>query len=133
MWGATDAISAEVIDRLVDQPVPWHRQQSTGDLITRAGVDAEASTAVLAPMPFASGVVVMVVLSAVFMLVTDIPLGLAAICLFPLLIVANLSVSRRSAPNDLTTCTPSKLSCTAALRWPISVCAALKYRSTRRW
>ena len=95
MWGATDAISAEVIDRLVDQPVPWHRQQSTGDLITRAGVDAEASTAVLAPMPFASGVVVMVVLSAVFMLVTDIPLGLAAICLFPLLIVLNISYQHR--------------------------------------
>lgn len=94
-WRATDTISAEVIDRLVVQPVPWHRRQSTGDLITRAGVDAEASTAVLSPMPFASGVVVMVALSTVFMLVTDIPLGLAAVCMFPLLIMLNISYQNR--------------------------------------
>ena len=50
-----------------------------------------------------------------------------------LAITASRSVSRRSAPNDLTTVTPSKLSCTAELSWPSSSCAALKKRSTRRW
>ena len=59
-WRVTESISASVVDRLVEQPVPWHRRQSTGDLITRAGVDAEASTAILGPLPFASGVVVLV-------------------------------------------------------------------------
>lgn len=94
-WRVTESISAEVIDRLVAQPVPWHRRQSTGDLITRAGVDAEASTAVLGPLPFASGVVVMVSLAAVWLIVTDAPLGLAAVLVFPLLIGFNLAYQRR--------------------------------------
>jgi ABC-type multidrug transport system fused ATPase/permease subunit len=94
-WGVTARLSAEVIDVLAAQPVPWHRRQTTGDLITRAGVDAEASTAVLHPMPFASGVVVLVALSTVMLLVTDLPLGLAAVCVFPVLITLNVLYQRR--------------------------------------
>ena len=94
-WGVTERLSADVIDVLAAQPVPWHRQQTTGDLITRAGVDAEASTAVLHPMPFASGVVVLVVLSTVMMLLTDLPLGLASVCVFPVLITMNVLYQRR--------------------------------------
>lgn len=89
-WGVVNTLSADVIDRLVEQPVPWHRQQSTGDLITRAGVDAEASTAVLSPLPFASGVVVLIGLSSVLLIVTDLWLGLAAVAVFPLLIILNV-------------------------------------------
>ena len=48
-------------------------------------------------------------------------------------ITASRSVSRCSAPNDLTTVTPSKLSWTAELSWPSSSWAASKKRSTRRW
>jgi ATP-binding cassette, subfamily B, bacterial len=94
-WGVTERLSADVIDVLAAQPVPWHRQQTTGDLITRAGVDAEASTAVLHPMPFASGVVVLVVLSTIMMLLTDLPLGLASVCVFPVLITMNVLYQRR--------------------------------------
>ncbi|MEY2581129.1 MAG: ATP-binding cassette, subfamily bacterial, partial [Ilumatobacteraceae bacterium] len=43
-WRVTESLTAEVIERVVEQPVPWHRQQRTGDIITRAGVDAEAAT-----------------------------------------------------------------------------------------
>jgi ABC-type multidrug transport system fused ATPase/permease subunit len=106
-WGVTERLSAQVIDRLAAQPVPWHRRQTTGDLITRAGVDAEASTAVLQPLPFASGVVVLVFLSSVWLMVTDIPLGLAAVCVFPLLIALNVGYQRKvdryyhSAQNEL--------------------------------
>ena len=35
-WRVTESLTAEVIDRVVAQPVPWHRQQRTGDIITRA-------------------------------------------------------------------------------------------------
>lgn len=94
-WGVTEAITKEVIDRLTVQPAPWHRQQSTGDLITRAGVDAEAATAVLGPLPFASGVVVLVFLSSTWLLVTDLPLGLAAVAVFPCLIALNISYQRK--------------------------------------
>jgi len=94
-WRVTESITGEVIDRLVVQPVPWHRTQSTGDLITRAGVDAEAATAVLSPLPFASGVVVLVILSSVWLVATDVPLGLAAVAVFPGLIALNISYQGR--------------------------------------
>ena len=94
-WRVTESLTAEVIDRVVAQPVPWHRQQRTGDIITRAGVDAEAATHVLNPLPFASSVVLMLVLSAVWLLVTDIWLGMAAVAVFPLLIMLNLTYQRR--------------------------------------
>ena len=94
-WRVTESLTAEVIQRVVEQPVPWHRQQRTGDIITRAGVDAEAATHVLNPLPFASSVVLMLVLSAVWLLITDIWLGLAAVAVFPLLIGLNLTYQRR--------------------------------------
>ena len=94
-WGVTERLSAEVVDKLAEQPVPWHRRQTTGDLITRAGVDAEAATAVLQPLPFASGVVVLMVLSSVMMLLADVPLGLGAVCVFPVLVVLNVGYQRR--------------------------------------
>ena len=94
-WRVTESLTTEVIDRLTVQPAPWHRSQSTGDLITRAGVDAEAATAVLGPLPFASGVVVLVGLSSVWLLVTDLPLGLAAVAVFPGLIALNIGYQRK--------------------------------------
>ena len=94
-WRVVDSLSGEVIDRLAGQPVPWHRTQSTGDLITRAGVDAEAATSVLSPLPFASGVVVLLVLSSVLLLITDPWLGLAAVAVFPVVIMINLRYQSR--------------------------------------
>jgi ATP-binding cassette, subfamily B, bacterial len=94
-WRVTESATAEVIDRVVEQPAPWHRRQSTGDLITRAGVDAEAATSVLAPLPYATSVVVMIVLSTVWLLVTDWLLGLGAVIVFPLLLVLNVVYQRR--------------------------------------
>ncbi len=94
-WRVTETITTDVIDRLTEQPAPWHRDQSTGDLITRAGVDAEAATAVLGPLPFASGVVVLVGLSSAWMLVTDLRLGIAAVAVFPGLIALNIGYQRR--------------------------------------
>ena len=94
-WRVTESLTGEVIERVVQQPVPWHRQQRTGDVITRAGVDAEAATHVLNPLPFASSVVLMLILSAVWLLVTDTYLGLAAVAVFPLLIILNVTYQRR--------------------------------------
>ncbi len=95
VWRSTDTISAGVIDRLAEQPVPWHRQQSTGDLITRAGVDAEAATAVLSPLPFTTGVAVMVLFSSVLLLLTDVWLGIGAIAVFPIVISMNVRYQRK--------------------------------------
>jgi ATP-binding cassette, subfamily B, bacterial len=94
-WRIAEQLTGEVIDRVVAQPAPWHRRQSTGDLITRAGVDTEAATAVLQPLPFASSVVVMLVLASIWLIVTDPVLGIAAVCVFPILLGLNVFYQRR--------------------------------------
>lgn len=93
-WRIAEKLTGDVIDRVVQQPAPWHRRQSTGDLITRAGVDTEAATAVLQPLPFASSVVVMLVLSAVWLVLTDPVLGLAAVLVFPVMLGLNIFYQR---------------------------------------
>jgi ABC-type multidrug transport system fused ATPase/permease subunit len=94
-WRVTERLTGDVVDRVVRQPAPWHRRQTPGDLITRAGVDAEAATAVLQPLPFACGVVVLLVLSSTWLLVTDWVLGLVAVSLFPLMLFMNVHYQRR--------------------------------------
>jgi ABC-type multidrug transport system fused ATPase/permease subunit len=89
-WRVTEHITGQVIDRVTAQPAPWHRRQNPGDIITRAGVDAEAATSVLQPLPYASSVVVLLVLSGVMLVVTDPVLGLAAVAVFPLLVALNV-------------------------------------------
>ena len=94
-WGVTESLTAEVIDRVVTQPAPWHRRQNTGDVITRAGPDAEAASAVLGPLPYATGTVVLLVLAGVWLVVTDLVLGTAAVLVFPVLVVLNVGYQRR--------------------------------------
>lgn len=95
-WRVNEGLTQSVVQRYVAQPAPWHRRQTTGDLISRAGLDAEAATSVLNPLPFASSVIVLLVISTVWMLVTDVVLGLFAVGLFPLLIALNLVYQRRA-------------------------------------
>lgn len=90
-----ETLSGRVLDRLAQQPVPWHRRQTAGDLVARVGVDVDASIAVLAPLPFAAGVVVLVGVSAIWLVSIDLALGLAATVVFPVLIAMNVAYQRR--------------------------------------
>jgi ABC-type multidrug transport system fused ATPase/permease subunit len=94
-WRTAESVSLDVLHRIVAQPSTWHRQHMTGDLVARVGVDADAAVAVIGPMPFASAVVVMLVVSGVWLLVVDVPLGLLAIVVFPLLLILNIGYQRR--------------------------------------
>jgi ABC-type multidrug transport system fused ATPase/permease subunit len=98
MWRVAQTFTNRVVQRYAEQPVSWHNRRPDGDLVQRAGVDAEATVSVLAPIPFASGTIVMLVASTVWMLLIDVPLGLVAVVVFPLLLITNVvyekSVSR---------------------------------------
>lgn len=94
-WHTAESLTGEVVDSLVAQPVPWHRRQSPGDLVARAGVDVEATVAVMAPLPYASSVVVMMVLAGIGLIANDAVLGTLAIGVFPVLIAANVMYQRR--------------------------------------
>jgi ATP-binding cassette, subfamily B, bacterial len=93
-WRVAQIYSNGVVDRYIRQPMSWHNRRADGDLVARAGVDAETTVGVLAPIPFATGTVIMVVVSTVWMTALDWPLGVVAMVVFPLLVVTNVVYER---------------------------------------
>ena len=87
--------SRGVIDRLVRQPMSWHARRPDGDLVARAGVDTDAAVSILAPIPFATGTVLLIVVSAAWLLATDVVMGLVAVGVFPILIALNIVYQKR--------------------------------------
>lgn len=93
-WRVAQSFTNRVVRRYVEQPVSWHSRRPDGDLVQRAGVDAEAAVTVLGPIPFATGTVIMLVASTIWMLVIDLPLGAVAVVVFPLLLATNVIYER---------------------------------------
>lgn len=79
-------------------PMSWHRAHPTGQLLANASSDVEAATGVFNPLPFALGVVVMIVIAAVALFSIDGWLALTALTVLPLAIVANLVFQRHMSP-----------------------------------
>ena len=94
MWRVAESYTNQVLDRLVRQPVSWHRRHPDGDLVARAGVDTETTVSVIAPIPFATSTVLMIVISTIWLFIIDIPLGIVAIVVFPLVIITNVVYER---------------------------------------
>ena len=96
-WRIAESLSSQVIDQLVDQPPSWHQRQSDGQLLARAGVDVDTSVSVMAPIPFATSTILMVVVAGGYLLYTDVVMGLVAVAVFPLLMVLNVIYETRVA------------------------------------
>jgi ATP-binding cassette, subfamily B, bacterial len=94
-WRVAGTLSSQVVHRLVRQPASWHQRRPDGDLVARAGVDVDASVAVLAPIPFATGTMVLLVVASVWLLLTDLVVGLVAVTVFPILLMLNVVYQRR--------------------------------------
>ena len=94
-WGVAEKLGVQVVKRFADQPVAWHRRHQTGDLVARANVDVEAAVAVLAPLPYGSSVVLLLVASAIGLTVMDVVLGAVALVVLPLLVFMNVGYKRR--------------------------------------
>ncbi len=94
LWKVAETYTNQVVDRFVRQPVAWHRRHADGDLVARAGVDTETTVSVIAPIPFASSTVLMIIISTVWLFITDIPVGIVAIIVFPLIVVTNVVYER---------------------------------------
>lgn len=94
-WRVAETLSNRVSDRFIHQPASWHRRHSDGQLVARAGVDVETSISALAPIPFAAGTVLLVFVSAAYLLATDLVLGAVAVSIFPVLIVLNVIYQHR--------------------------------------
>jgi ATP-binding cassette, subfamily B, bacterial len=94
-WRIAQSLTSDVVDRLVEQPASWHHRQSDGQLVARGGVDVDTAVGVMAPIPFATGTVLMIVVAGAWLLVTDIVLGAVAVTAFPLLMIVNVIFQRR--------------------------------------
>jgi ABC-type multidrug transport system fused ATPase/permease subunit len=94
MWRVAESYTNQVLDRLVRQPVSWHRRHPDGDLVARAGVDTETTVSVIAPIPFATSTVLMIVISTIWLFIIDVPLGIVAVVVFPLVIATNVIYER---------------------------------------
>lgn len=87
-----------VTRQYVRLPMSWHRRHPTGQLLSNANADAEAAGFVFAPLPFALGVVVMLLVAATAMLVTDPVVGVIGVAVLPAILAANAVYRRYMAP-----------------------------------
>ena len=85
----------EVTDRYLDLPLEWHRRHPTGQLLANANEDVEAASFVAAPLPMAFGVVVMLVITAILLILTDPFLALIGFSVGPALAFTNYRFQRR--------------------------------------
>ncbi|OLT55241.1 ABC transporter ATP-binding protein [Cellulosimicrobium sp. CUA-896] len=79
-------------------PMSWHRAHPAGQLLSNASSDVEAATGVFNPLPFALGVVVMIVVAAVMLFGIDVWLACAALVIIPLAVVVNVVFQRHMSP-----------------------------------
>ena len=79
-------------------PMAWHQRHPTGQLLSNAGADVEATWYPIAPFPLAVAIVVLLGIAAVAMLLNDVVLALVAFVIFPLVFVINLAYQRRLSP-----------------------------------
>ena len=75
-------------------PLAWHRQQSTGALLSHASSDVEAAFWPLAPLPFACGVLLMLVGAGVALVLADPFLAAVGFAIGPALGVLNWRTNR---------------------------------------
>jgi ABC-type multidrug transport system fused ATPase/permease subunit len=79
-------------------PLSWHHRHPSGQLLSNANADVEATWNVFAPLPMAIGVLVMLAFGVVQMLVVDPVLAIIGLTVFPLLFAANVAFQRAMSP-----------------------------------
>lgn len=85
----------EVTDKYLELPIEWHRRHSTGQLLANTNEDVEAASFIAAPLPMAFGVVVMLVVTATLLILTDPFLALIGFAVGPLLMLVNYAYQKR--------------------------------------
>jgi len=94
-WRTVESLTMLLVRKIMAQPSIWHKKRMTGDLVARVGVDSDAAAEVLGPLPFSTSVVLLVFLTSGWLIVVDMPLGLIAISVIPVLLLLNVGYQRR--------------------------------------
>ena len=88
-------LRTRIADRYRQLALAYHRETPTGELLAHMEADVKAAVDVFWPVPFATGVVVLIVLAMVQLLAADVYLALVALIIFPTLALMNRSFARR--------------------------------------
>jgi ATP-binding cassette, subfamily B, bacterial len=79
-------------------PLSWHQQHPTGTLLSNANADVEATWYPIAPLPFACGTLIMLLITGVSLVLTDPVLATVGFVVFPAVFAVNIAYSRRMSP-----------------------------------
>ena len=79
-------------------PLSWHQRHPTGQLLSNANSDVEASWFFVAPLPFACGALVMIAITVVALVLTDPLIALVGLVVFPLVFLVNVVYSQVMSP-----------------------------------
>lgn len=90
-----------VTRRYLSLPPEWHQRNATGELLSNASSDVEATFSPIAPLPFAVGTVVMLIGALASLFAVDWVFALVGVALFPALFALNYAYSRRMAPRQI--------------------------------
>jgi ABC-type multidrug transport system fused ATPase/permease subunit len=85
----------QIADRYLDVPLSFHREHTTGTLLAHADNDVMVASEVINPLPFSTGLVVLIVFSIIALFAIDPLLTLVGLVLFPAMFVLNRFYTRR--------------------------------------
>jgi ATP-binding cassette, subfamily B, bacterial len=98
MYNVAAGFRREVTRQYLRLPLSWHHRHPSGQLLSNANADVEATWNVFAPLPMALGVIVMLIAGIVQMLLVDPVMGIIGLTVFPLLFLANMVFQRAMSP-----------------------------------
>jgi ATP-binding cassette, subfamily B, bacterial len=88
-------LRTRIADRYRRLALAYHRETPTGELLAHMEADVKAAVDVFWPVPFATGVIVLIALAMIQLLAADIFLAMVAVVLFPTLALLNRSFAKR--------------------------------------
>ena len=84
-----------VTRRYLALPLTWHRRHATGQLLSNASSDVESAAFIAAPLPMVLGATLMLSITAVYLVVTDLFLAAIGFLVAPMLAILNWFFQRR--------------------------------------
>jgi ABC-type multidrug transport system fused ATPase/permease subunit len=94
-WLGQAWLRNSIADHFLAVPLDFHRGSSTGELLAHADSDVLAATEVVNPLPFSTGLIVLIIFSVIALFVVDPILALVGVVLFPLMALLNRYYTRR--------------------------------------
>ncbi|MCU1465019.1 MAG: ABC-type multidrug transport system, ATPase and permease component [Actinomycetia bacterium] len=85
----------QIADRYLDVPLSFHREHTTGTLLAHADNDVMVASEVINPLPFSTGLMLLIVFSLIALFAIDPLLTLVGLVLFPAMFALNRFYTRR--------------------------------------